>query len=62
MEEGEDLEQLIRLLAAPPELRTSEDVFEIANGLFRASFVRQLDVVTRCALILALIHGLERHA
>lgn len=52
MEEGEDLMQLIKLLAGPRELRTSEDVFEIANGLFRASFIRQLNVVTRFARLL----------
>lgn len=53
MEEGEDLMQLIKLLAGPRELRTSEDVFEIANGLFRASFIRQLDVTTRFARLLS---------
>lgn len=40
-------EQLVRLLAKSRELRKSEDVFEIAHGLFRASFVRQLHVATR---------------
>lgn len=40
-------EQLVRLLKIPQELRNAEDVFEIANGLYRASFVRQLDIATR---------------
>ena len=40
-------ELLVRLLRIPQELRNAEDVFEIANGLYRASFVRQLDIATR---------------
>lgn len=40
-------EQLVRLLKISQELRNAEDVFEIANGLYRASFVRQLDIATR---------------
>ena len=38
---------LVKLLSMPEAHRESEDVFEIANGLFRASFVQQLDVCTR---------------
>lgn len=39
---------LVKLLSTPETHRQPEDVFEIANGLFRASFVQQLDVCTRC--------------
>lgn len=39
--------QLVELLAKRPELRTPEDVFEISNGMFCASFIRQLDVTAR---------------
>lgn len=45
----DDSAGLIQLLKIPRQHRKSEDVFEIANSLFRASFVRQLDVVTRFA-------------
>ena len=38
---------LFKLLSTPETHRQPEDVFEIANGLFRASFVQQLDVCTR---------------
>lgn len=47
-EDGDIPERFARLLKTPKDLRESEDVFEIANGLFRSSFVRQLDVNTRC--------------
>lgn len=40
-------EELVRLLKIPQERRKAEDIFEIANGLYRASFVRQLDIATR---------------
>ncbi|CAM9375137.1 unnamed protein product [Ectocarpus sp. 12 AP-2014] len=43
-------ENIRRLLNIPQRLRKSEDVFEIANGLYQASFVRQLDVVTRSSI------------
>lgn len=46
-EHGGVTEQLVQLLETPEELRRSEDVFEIANSLGRASFIRQLDVGTR---------------
>lgn len=39
--------ELVELLAKRPELRSPEDVFEISNGLYLASFIRQLDVATR---------------
>lgn len=42
-------EELVRLLKIPQELRSAEDVFEISNGLYRASFVRQLGISTRCS-------------
>lgn len=46
---GVDEENIRRLLNIPERIRKSEDVFEIANSLYQASFIRQLDVVTRCA-------------
>lgn len=39
--------QLVELLATRPDQRSPEDVFEISNGLFLASAIRQLDVATR---------------
>lgn len=48
--DDEECADLVRLLSIPHGLRQSEDVFEIANSLFRASFVRQLDVTTRCVV------------
>lgn len=60
-EEGAIPQQLVRLLEIPQELRKAEDVFEIANGLYRASFVRQLDIATRyvsgCPEILNILIG-----
>lgn len=44
---ADDSDGLIKLLKIPRQHRKSEDVFEIANSLYRASFVRQLDVVVR---------------
>lgn len=46
-EDEEEYTELVRLLNIPRRLRKSEDVFEVANSLYRASFVRQLDVVER---------------
>jgi len=43
----EEYTDLVQLLNIPRRLRKSEDVFEIANSLYRPSFVRQLDVVER---------------
>lgn len=45
-------EGLVRLLKIPQELRKAEDVFEISNGLYRASFVRQLGITTRYSTVL----------
>ena len=40
-------EAFVRLLSTPEARRKPEDVFEIGNGLSRASFVQQLDFRTR---------------
>lgn len=45
-----DCAGLVRLLKIPRRLRKAEDVFEIANSLYRATFMQQLDVVTRCVV------------
>lgn len=58
----EEYAGLVRLLNIPRERRTSEDVFEIANSLYRASFVRQLDVVTRCAECIVYVKSQQRPA
>ncbi|CAM9569155.1 unnamed protein product [Pylaiella littoralis] len=45
-----DCAVLLRLLKIPWRQRESEDVFEIANSLYRATFIRQLDVATRSGI------------
>lgn len=45
--ENQVSDTLVNLLSTPETHRQPEDVFEIANGLFRASFVQQLDICTR---------------
>lgn len=45
--ESQVSDTLVKLLSTPETHRQPEDVFEIANSLFRASFVQQLDICTR---------------